>query len=197
MRIGYARVSTQDQKLDSQIDALKKNGCHVVYREKASGKNLDRPELKRIMDDIGEGDVLVVVKLDRLGRSLRDLIDTVNKLHEMKVTFVSLGDNIDTSTATGKLIFHFFAALAEFERELIRERTNAGLAAARARGRKGGKKPGLTKEAQSIARSVKVLYDQKHKTVDQIAKDFKISRATCYRYLGFANKEAKEKTINA
>jgi DNA invertase Pin-like site-specific DNA recombinase len=197
MRIGYARVSTQDQKLDSQLDALKKAGCAVVYREKLSGKNLERPELQKIMNDIGEGDALVVFKLDRLGRSLKDLIDTVNKLHQKKVTFISLKENIDTSTPTGVFFFHVFGALAEFERELIRERTNAGLAAARARGRKGGKKPGLTKEAQSIARSVKVLYDQKHKTVDQIAKDFKISRATCYRYLDFANKEAKEKTVNA
>lgn len=191
MRIGYARVSTQDQKLDSQIDALKKNGCAVVYREKASGKNLDRPELKKILNDIGKGDHLVVVKLDRLGRSLRDLIDTINKLHELDVAFVSLNDNIDTSTASGKFIFHVFAALADFERELIRERTNAGLAAARARGRKGGRKPGLTPEAMSIAKSVKVLYDQKTKTVDQIAKDFKVSRATCYRYLEAAKEEIK------
>jgi DNA invertase Pin-like site-specific DNA recombinase len=189
MRIGYARVSTQDQNLDSQKDALKKANCVVIYREKASGKNLERPELKRIMDDIGEGDVLVVVKLDRLGRSLRDLIDLVNKLHEKKVAFVSLNENIDTSTPTGKLIFHVFGALAEFERELIRERTNAGLAAARARGRKGGKPKGLTKEAISKATTVKFLYDQRVKTVDEIAKDLNISRATCYRYLEYANTE--------
>ena len=192
MRIGYARVSTQDQKLDLQIDALKKNGCHVVYREKASGKNLERPELKKIMDDITQGDAFVVFKLDRLGRSLRDLIDTVNKLHEKKVVFVSLTEQIDTSTPAGKLVFHVFGALAEFERELIRERTNAGLAAARARGKKGGKPKGLNKEQMSKARTAKLLYDQKAKTVAQIAKDLSISRATCYRYIEAANEEKKD-----
>ncbi len=132
MKIGYARVSTQDQNIDLQLDALKKCECSVIYQEKKSGKNNDRPELKKMLQSVREGDVLVIWKLDRLGRSLKDLVQLVGQLQEKKVDFVSLQDSINTSTPQGRLFFHIGAAFAEFEREIIRERTLAGLASARA-----------------------------------------------------------------
>lgn len=186
MRIGYARVSTQDQNLNSQLDALKKAGCEKIYREKISGGKKDRPVLQELLDNIRPGDVVVIWKLDRLSRSLRDLIDLVELLKGKEVGIVSLNDPIDTTSAQGRLVYSFFGALAEFERDIIRERTKAGLAAARARGRTGGRKPGLSKEAERKAQAALVLYDQKDKTVDEIAQILGIGRATVYRYIKHA-----------
>ena len=183
MKIGYARVSTQDQKLELQLDELQKYGCHTIYQEKISGKSTDRPELAKMIEHLRTGDTVVVWKLDRLGRSIRNLIDLVTAFREKGIEFVSLKDNIDTSTATGRFTFNLFASLAEFEREIIRERTMAGLQAAKARGRNGGRKPGLTKEALAKAKAVKTLFDQGDRTMDEIAKTLGLSRATCYRYL--------------
>jgi len=192
MRIGYARVSTQDQKLELQTDALKKAGCELIFKEKISGKSRDRPELIKLFDKLRKGDELFVWKLDRLGRSIRDLIDLITQLHELGVAFISLQDGINTHTAAGRFTFNLFASLAEFEREIIKERTNAGLAAARARGRKGGRPSGLTSETLSKAKSVKLLYDQQEKTMGDIAKDLSISEATAYRYLSYMNNLKKE-----
>jgi DNA invertase Pin-like site-specific DNA recombinase len=135
MLIGYARVSTLDQHLHLQEDALKKAGCERIFTDTASGAKSERPGLSQVLDALRSGDTLVVWKLDRLGRSLKHLVETVQALSEKEVGFRSLQESIDTTTSGGKLIFHIFAALAEFERDIIRERTNAGLAAARARGR--------------------------------------------------------------
>ncbi|MBA3506476.1 MAG: recombinase family protein, partial [Betaproteobacteria bacterium] len=139
MDIGYARVSTGEQTLDLQLDALHAAGCGTVYRETASGTKADRPVLEDVLSYLRKGDTLVVWRLDRLGRSLKHLIETVERLEAMGVGFQSVTEAIDTTTSGGKLVFHIFAALAEFERTLIRERTRAGLKAARARGRQGGR----------------------------------------------------------
>src|SRR5919205_4677202 len=135
MKIGYARVSTQDQKLTLQLDELKKAGCEHLYQEKISGKNKNRPELEKMLGGLRKGDTVLVWKLDRLGRSLKDLIELVALFNEKGVDFISLHDGINTATATGRFTFNIFAALAEFEREIIKERTKAGLSAAKARGR--------------------------------------------------------------
>src|SRR5437868_5612677 len=148
MQIGYARISTGEQTLDLQLDALKAAGCDKVFTDTASGAKTERPGLSDALSHVRPGDVLVVWRLDRLGRSLRDLIDRLLELDQRGVGFKSLTESIDTTTPGGKLIFHIFGALAEFERDLIRERTNAGLAAARARGRLGGRKRALQTEKQ-------------------------------------------------
>lgn len=183
MKIGYARVSTQDQKLELQLDELKRFGCETIFKEKLSGKNKTRPQLDKMIDQLRKGDTVVVWKLDRLGRSLKDLIELVSSFREKGVEFVSLKDGIDTGTATGRFTFNIFASLAEFEREIIRERTMAGLEAARARGRKGGRPSGLSKDALAKATSAKILYQSGEKTVKEIAQGLGISRATCYRYI--------------
>ncbi|MCC9167890.1 recombinase family protein [Pontibacter harenae] len=185
MKIGYARVSTQDQKLELQTDALSHYGCDQLYKEKKSGKSKDRPELEKMISQLRAGDTVVVWKLDRLGRSLRDLIDLVSEFQERGVDFVSLQDGINTATATatGRFTFNIFASLAEFEREIIRERTNAGLAAAKARGRRGGRPKGLSPAATEKARTAKVLFDAGNRSVGEIAKILGIGRATCYRYI--------------
>ena len=185
MKIGYTRVSTQDQKLELelQLDALTLHGCGQVYREKKSGKNKERPELEKMINQLRSGDTVVVWKLDRLGRSLRDLIDLVAEFKERGVEFVSLQDGINTATPTGRFTFNVFASLAEFEREIIRERTKAGLASAKARGRTGGRPAGLSKAAMEKARSARILFDSGTKTVGEIAQTLGIGRATCYRYL--------------
>lgn len=141
MIIGYARVSTQDQSIDLQTDALRAAGCEEVFSEKCTGKQRERPELQTCLRMLRKNDVLVVWKLDRLARSLKDLVEIISELDAKHVGFRSITEAIDTTTAGGKLVFHIFGALAEFEHTLIRERTLAGLAAARARGRKGGRKP--------------------------------------------------------
>lgn len=146
MRIGYARISTPEQKLLLQTDALTKAGCERSFSDVASGAKDDRPGLRAALGYLRPGDILVVWKLDRLGRSLKHLLEAVNALHERGIGFLSLQENIDTTTSGGKLVFHIFGALAEFERDLIRERTQAGLRAAWARGRKGGRPHKLTQQ---------------------------------------------------
>jgi DNA invertase Pin-like site-specific DNA recombinase len=144
MLIGYARVSTEDQNLDLQRDALKQAGCEQIYTDRVSGTKAERKGLTEALSHLRSGDTLVVWRLDRLGRSLRHLIDTVTDLQEREIGFKSLQESIDTTTSGGKLVFHIFGALAEFEREIIRERTKAGLTAARARGKSGGRPKALT-----------------------------------------------------
>ena len=178
--IGYARVSSTDQNLDLQVDALTKAGCGRVFTEKASGALDERPELARMLDHLRDSDTLVVYRLDRLGRNLRHLIDLVGELDTRGVAFRSLSEGIDTGTPGGSFVFHLFGALAEFERELIRERTNAGLAAARARGRKGGRPRKMTPEKIGVARS---MYESKEHTLQAIADTVGVSRATLYRTL--------------
>lgn len=180
MLIGYARVSTQDQTLNLQQDALEKIGCTKIFTDTASGATIDRIGLDEAMEYVREGDTLIVWRLDRLGRSLKHLIETITKLNNRKIGFKSITENIDTTTSGGKLIFHIFGALAEFERDIIRERTLAGLTAARARGRNGGRPNSLT--GNKIA-MVQELYKNKQNSIGEICQNFKISRATLYRYI--------------
>ncbi|MDP9469078.1 MAG: recombinase family protein [Chloroflexota bacterium] len=181
MDIGYARVSTGEQTLDLQLDALTNAGCGKVFTETASGAKADRPVLQDVLGYLRAGDTLVVWRLDRLGRSLPHLIETVAALRERGIGFKSLTEQIDTTTPGGKLIFHVFGALAEFERDLIRERTHAGLAAARARGRTGGRPKKLAEPKQlALARA---LYDGGQTDVATICQTLGISRATLYRHL--------------
>ena len=178
--IGYARVSTDDQNAQLQIDALTAAGCLKVFTDKASGSLAYRPQLDKMMDQLRSDDVVVVWRLDRLGRSLKNLITLVEDLAGRGVEFRSLSESIDTSTANGRLFFSLMGALAEFERDLIRERTNAGLAAARARGRVGGRPPVMTAEKAKVARQ---MYDSKEYTVQAIATTLGVSRKTVYRHL--------------
>ncbi len=180
MFIGYARVSTQDQTPQLQLDALKVAGCERSFVEKASGAQRDRPELQAALGYMRPGDTLVVWKLDRLARSLKQLIETVESLENRKMGFRSLTENIDTTTPGGRLTFHLFAALAEFERSIIKERTMAGLAAARSRGRRGGRPPSLN--AKDLA-AAKALLSDPGITVEEVAKRLKVSPATLYRHL--------------
>lgn len=180
MKIGYARVSTSDQSVYMQKHALKNEGCEKLFTDVASGVRTDRPGLDDALTHLREGDTLVVWKLDRLGRSIQHLIQTIKSLQERKIGFKSLQESIDTTTSGGKLVFHIFSALAEFERDLIQERTKAGLQAARARGRMGGR-PALLKPTQ-VAR-LKKLYDARKNTVAEICKIFHISRPTFYNYV--------------
>jgi DNA invertase Pin-like site-specific DNA recombinase len=184
MKIGYARVSTKDQSLNLQKDALKKAGCKKIYSEQISGAKTDRPKLTELVGQLRKGDMIIVWKLDRLGRSLRDLVSLISKFQDLGVGFKSLQDNIDTTTTpTGKLTFHLFAALAEFERDIISTRTKAGLEAARARGRKGGRPAGLSKKAQDKARLAESLYKEKERSISEICDHLSISKPTLYRYL--------------
>ena len=181
MLIGYARVSTSSQSLDLQIKALKEAGCDKIFSDIASGAKAIRPGLSDAEMVLREGDVLVVWKLDRLGRSIQHLIASINDLNSKGIAFRSLQEAIDTQTSGGKLIFHIFSALAEFERDLIRERTNAGLSAARARGKKGGR-PKSMEQTKSI-RLLKQMHDDPSYSINDICKTFNISRSTFYRYL--------------
>lgn len=181
-KIGYARVSTEDQNLDLQNDALTKAGCGEIYKEYASGKSrLARPELANCLRALRAGDTLAVWRLDRLGRSLSDLVAIVNDLEKRGIAFESLSERIDTSSASGKLIFHVFASMAEFERNVIRERTQAGLAAARARGRKGGRKPSLNDDQ---IKQIKALLKDPDIKVTDIAKQYGVCRATIFNAVG-------------
>ncbi len=180
-RIGYARVSTDDQNLDLQRDALTRSGCVTIYEETASGKSSSRIELEHCRKALRAGDTLVVWRLDRLGRSLSDLVKIIGDLERDGITFESLGEKIDTGSASGKLQFHVFAALAEFERNLIRERTMAGLSAARARGRVGGRKPKLSDKQ---IREIKALLSDPAARVKDIAERYGVSRATLYKRVG-------------
>jgi DNA invertase Pin-like site-specific DNA recombinase len=181
MKIGYARVSTADQSLDLQRDALTAAGCEKIFDDTSSGATTERKGLAAALAYARPGDVLMVWKLDRLGRSIRHLIDTVQGLQSQGIEFASLRESIDTTTSTGKLIFHLFAALAEFERDLVRERTQAGLQAARARGRVGGRPPVLEGERLEQARTL--LADPRQKP-GAIARTLGVSRATLYRHAG-------------
>ena len=180
MNVGYARISTKNQNINLQEDALKSSGCQEIYTDIASGSKSQRPGLDSALAYLREGDTLVVWKLDRLGRSIQHLIQTVALLNERKIAFKSLQENIDTTSSGGKLIFHMFSALAEFERDLIRERTDAGLKAARARGRLGGR-PSLLDNRQ-IKRMIE-MYNEKKNTVGEICKIYEISRQSFYNYL--------------
>jgi DNA invertase Pin-like site-specific DNA recombinase len=178
MLIGYARVSTHEQTLNLQQDALTKAGCTKIFTDTASGAKTERKGLDQALNYVRKGDILVVWRLDRLGRSLPHLIATMTDLEERGIGFKSLTENIDTTTSGGKLIFHIFGALAEFERNLIRERTTAGLTAARARGKKGGRPKVLTGRQRTIAQT---LYDDPTNTITEICRTLKVSRPTLYR----------------
>ena len=178
--IGYARVSTGDQSLTLQIDALEEVGCERVFQDQVSGIVNTRPNLNQALNFARPGDTLVVWRLDRLSRSLRDLIETVTLLESRGVQLKSLHESIDTASSSGKLIFHLFGALAEFERNLIKDRTLAGLQAARARGRKGGRPPSLDAEKRKLA--VK-LYNDKNYSVNQVCQVMGISKPTLYKYV--------------
>ena len=180
MNIGYARVSTDDQKLDLQMDALQSAGCNEVYQDVASGAKIQRTGLDKAIQYMRTGDTLVVWKLDRLGRSLKHLIDVVNNLNSRGVFFKSIRENIDTSNSGGKLTFHLFGALAEFERDIISERTRAGLAAARARGRVGGRPSVMNEQKIKLA---KQLMSNPSNSATEVAKTLGVSRATLYRHL--------------
>lgn len=176
-KIGYARVSTHEQNLDLQIDALKKAGCDVIYQEKTTGTRI-KPELEQCLKALRQGDVLVVWRLDRLSRNVSELLTTISGLAADKVGFESLNEKIDTTSATGNLIFQVFAALAEFERNVISERTKAGLRAARSRGRVGGRPPKLnSKQVKEIRHMIK----NPDIPITQIAERYSVSRATIYK----------------
>jgi DNA invertase Pin-like site-specific DNA recombinase len=180
MFIGYARVSTSDQTLNLQKDALEHIGCSKIFTDIISGATTQRNGLDEALAYVREGDNLVVWRLDRLGRSLKHLIEVITTLNNRKIGFKSITENIDTTTSGGKLIFHIFGALAEFERDIIRERTQAGLMAARARGRRGGRPKALNTKKSSIAQA---LYKDKSNSITDICKTLNISRATLYRYI--------------
>ena len=180
MLLGYARVSTEEQNLELQVDALERAGCERVFSDKLSGSRLDRPGLAAALSHLRSGDTLVVWKLDRLGRTVRQLVEFVAKLNQDGVEFRSLTDGIDTTTPAGRFFFHMMAALAEMERDLTRERTMAGLAAARARGRMGGRPPALSPKQLTQARHLMQHPDQ---TMAEIAATLGVSRSTLYRSL--------------
>ena len=180
MFIGYARVSTSEQQTDLQVDALKKCGCEKIYQEVVTGAGKDRPQLDECLRSLRSGDTLITWRLDRLGRSLKDLVSIISDLESQNIGFRSLTESIDTTTPTGKLIFHIFGSLAEFERNLIQERTIAGLTAARARGRKGGRKPKMS--ASDIRKASAMLTDTGI-TKKEVAAHFGISRVTLNKSL--------------
>lgn len=184
MKYGYARVSTEDQNLDRQIDKLNESKVDKIFNEKITGTKKDRPELNKMLLELREGDVVVVESLSRLGRSTKNLIELVEIINSMGVNLVSLKENIDTTTATGKLMFTMISAFAQFERDIIAERTQEGLKAARARGRLGGRP---AKNKKDIDRAIK-LYDSKSYSIGEIEEMTGVSKATLYRYL----KEKKE-----
>lgn len=188
MKIGYARVSTRDQNLDLQIDALKSSGCEKIFTDKASGAKEERPGLKQALEYARKGDVIVVWKLDRAGRSLKHLIKIVTELNEKEIGFISLKESLDTTSSTGKLMFHIFASLAEFERDIIRERTLAGLSSARARGRVGGRPHVMDTNKIAMAKS---MMADKSISVKDICKALSVSKSTLYKYLN----EDREKNV--
>lgn len=180
--IGYARVSTEDQDLALQIDALESAGCTRIFDDTISGAKSIRKGLDQCLSTLQDGDTLVVWRLDRLGRSMQHLVSVVTELKERGVSFKSIQDGaIDTSTASGELIFNIFASLAQFERELIRERTNAGLAAARARGKKGGRRPISPNDPK--VRAARAMHEDSSNSIKEICHTLNVSRATLYRYI--------------
>lgn len=180
MFVGYARVSLPEQHLALQTDALQRVGCERLYTDTVSGGQAERPGLRTALEVLRAGDTFVVWKLDRLGRSLSHLVETIQDLHQQGIHFKSLQENIDTTSGAGKLVFHLFAALAEFERDLIRERTRAGLAAARERGKLGGRPKALRPHQ---AARVRALYNARELSVPEICVLFGIGKTTVYRYL--------------
>jgi len=186
MKIGYIRVSTQEQNEILQVDALKEAGCEKFFTDTMTGSKFERKGLEEALAYLRSGDSLIVWKLDRLGRSLQHLIATLNTLQERGIGFISLTENIDTTTPGGKLIFHVMGALAEFERDLIRERTNAGLAAARARGRVGGRPRRLATDGK-VALARRLFADPNH-SIPEICSTLGISRSTLYRFVREAKK---------
>jgi DNA invertase Pin-like site-specific DNA recombinase len=180
--IGYARVSTTEQHLHLQQDALVQSGCLKIFTDTISGAKLERKGLTEALNYIRKGDTLVVWRLDRLGRSLKDLIERITDLHSRNIGFKSLTENIDTTTSGGKLIFHIFGALAEFERDIIKERTNAGLTAARARGRQGGRPRSPLSDERKL-QMARQMYANKSHSVNEICKALGIPRSTFYKYV--------------
>jgi DNA invertase Pin-like site-specific DNA recombinase len=183
MLVGYARVSIQDQTLDLQKDALNQAGCNKIFTGTANGARLGRPGLEEALGFVREGDTLAVWRLDRLGGSLKQPIDTVSLLHQRGIGFRSLTESIEKTSNGGKLIFYVFGALAEFERDLIRERTQAGLQAARARGRRGGRPRSPVLSDPKTLAMAQVLYSDKRNTVAEICRTLRLSRANLYRYI--------------
>jgi len=180
MKIGYARVSTDDQDTALQLDALEKSGCERIYSENISASKKNRPELERMLDALRDGDTVVVWRLDRLGRSLKDLIELLDGFKMNGIQFISLTEQIDTTSAMGELVFHMIGAIAQFERRLISERTKAGLDAARARGRKGGRKAKMT---PSDIKKAKAMLLDPEVTKSEVAKHFNVSRPTLNKSL--------------
>lgn len=183
MKIGYARVSTRDQSLQLQVDALKAAGCEKIYQEVASGAKTARVVLDDLLKNMREGDTLVVWKLDRLVRGLRHFVQIMDELRVKNIDFVSLTEKIDTTSALGTFIFHMIAALAELERSLTIERVKSGLEAARARGRMGGRPEGLLQGGEEKAKMAEILYASKDVSINTITKQLKISKPTLYKYL--------------
>jgi DNA invertase Pin-like site-specific DNA recombinase len=188
MLIGYARVSTHEQNLDLQIDALHAAGCEKIFTDKISTRKAERKGLQEALEFLRPGDVLVVWKLDRLGRTLKQLIELVTSFDQKGIGFKSLKETIDTTTSTGRLVFHIFASLAEFERDIIQERTHAGLEAARARGRVGGRPKALNPKQVAQA---KLLYESREHSIEDICDTLGISRGTLYKYIGSKHTESK------
>ena len=188
MLLGYARVSTKGENFDLQLDALHEHGCEKIFTDTVSGAKAIRPGLDEMLKEAHPLDIIVVWKLDRLGRSLKHLVELVAELNQRDIGLRSLQDNIDTTSHEKKLVLNIFASLAEFEREIIRERTNVGLTNARARGRLGGRKPGLSEEALKKARIAESYYSEGI-PVNEIAKLLSISKATLYKYLRFRGVE--------
>lgn len=180
MLIGYARVSTDDQNLNLQRDALQAAGCERIFEDSVSGAKSERTGLTALMEELRTGDTVVIWRLDRLGRSLKNLIQLVDRLESSQVGLCSLQENIDTTTSGGRLVFHLFGALAEFERNIIRERTQAGLLAARIRGRQGGRPPRL--DTAKLALAIR-LYQERNHTIKEICQIMGISKSTLYNYL--------------
>ena len=195
MKKAYARISTTAQNIDSQLDELKSYGYDEIYIDKASGKNKERPKLDELLKSLRKGDQIIIYRLDRLGRSIQHLIELMTLFEKKGVSLVSLSENINTTTATGKLVFNLFASIADFERNLIIERTQIGLKAAKARGRVGGRKKGLSDEAKDKAEIAYNLYqtelakDSKNgevkRSVEKLAEIVGVSRKTFYNYLGW------------
>lgn len=194
MLIGYARISTFEQDIALQLDALKKAGCDNIFDDTASGATTQRPGLTEAVSYVRRGDTLVVWRLDRLGRSLRHLIDVITDLEKRGIGFRSLQESIDTTTSGGRLIFQIFGALAEFERNLIRERTQAGLTAARMRGRKGGRPKALDAKKTELAYH---LYDEKKHTIKEICQMLSISKPSLYAYLEQRTNRSTKLTIKS
>jgi len=183
MTIGYARISTADQSTDLQVDALKAAGCERIFTDVASGAKASRPQLDAMLAQLRPGDTVTVWKLDRLGRSLRNLIDLIEVFRGKGAQFKSLTENIDTNTASGMAFFQMFGVFAEFELNLKKERTIAGQTAARSRGRQGGRPKGLSKTNETKSHAAASLYNERKLTVQQICEQLNISKATLYRYL--------------